>query len=70
VAELAASLICKRLQIGSDVASHAAYLASWIGILGESPKALLSVLGEGRKAADLIAPEEELLEAKPLALAT
>jgi antirestriction protein ArdC len=69
VAELAASLICQRLQIGSDVASHAAYLASWIGILGESPKALLSVLGEARKAADLIAPEEELPEAKPLALA-
>jgi antirestriction protein ArdC len=68
VAELAASLICQRLQIGTDVASHAAYLASWIGILGESPKALLSVLGEARKAADLIAPEEELLEAKPLAV--
>jgi antirestriction protein ArdC len=68
VAELAASLICQRLQIGSDVASHAAYLASWIRILGESPKALLSVLGEARKAADLIAPEEELVEAKPLAV--
>jgi hypothetical protein len=30
--------------------------------------ALLSVIGEARKAADLIAPEEELPEAQPLAL--
>ena len=38
VAELAASLVCQRVQIGSDVASHAAYLASWIRILAESPR--------------------------------
>jgi hypothetical protein len=40
----------------------------WIRILGEAPKALLSILGEARKVADLIAPEGDLPEAQPLPL--
>ncbi|MEY2645861.1 MAG: hypothetical protein RLZZ611_2510 [Cyanobacteriota bacterium] len=57
VAELGAVLLGDRLEIGSDTANHAAYLAGWIGLLRESPRLLLQVLGDARRAADLICPE-------------
>lgn len=57
VAELAAVLICYRLQIGSQMANHAAYLKEWANILKEEPKALFKVLSQARQAADLIIPE-------------
>ncbi|MFM7313140.1 MAG: zincin-like metallopeptidase domain-containing protein, partial [Cyanobium sp.] len=57
VAELGAVLLGDRLEIGSDVANHAAYLASWINLLKESPRVLLQVLGDARRGADLICPE-------------
>ena len=59
VAELGAVLLGDRLEIGSDVSHHAAYLSHWIELLRESPRLLFQVLGEARRAADLIAPEEE-----------
>jgi antirestriction protein ArdC len=59
VAELGAVLLGDRLEIGSDVANHAAYLASWINLLKESPRVLLQVLGDARRAADLICPEAQ-----------
>ena len=58
VAELGAVLLGERLEIGSDVANHAAYLASWIALLRESPRVLVEVLGDARRAVDLICPEE------------
>jgi antirestriction protein ArdC len=57
VAELGAVLLGDRLEIGSDVCNHAAYLSHWIELLRESPRLLFQVLGEARRAADLIAPE-------------
>jgi len=60
VAELGAVLLGDRLEIGSDVCNHAAYLGGWIGLLQESPQLLLQVLREARMAADLIAPESDL----------
>jgi len=58
VAELAAVLISYRLQIGCQLANHAAYLSNWAELLREGgAKALFSVLSDARKAADLIAPE-------------
>jgi antirestriction protein ArdC len=57
VAELGAVLLGDRLEIGSDVRHHAAYLSHWIELLRESPRLLFQVLGEARRAADLIAPE-------------
>ena len=57
VAELGAVLLGDRLEIGSDVCNHAAYLAHWIELLRESPRLLFQVLSEARQAADLIAPE-------------
>jgi antirestriction protein ArdC len=57
VAELGTVLLGDRLEIGSDVANHAAYLASWISLLQESPRVLLQVLGDARRAADLICSE-------------
>lgn len=57
VAELGSVLLGDRLEIGSDLANHASYLASWISLLQESPRLLLQVLAEARRAADLIAPE-------------
>lgn len=57
VAELGSVLLGDRLEIGSDLANHASYLASWIALLKETPGLLLQVLSEARQAADLIAPD-------------
>jgi antirestriction protein ArdC len=50
-------LLGDRLEIGSAMANHAAYLGHWIELLRSSPKVLLQVLGDARRAADLIHPE-------------
>lgn len=57
VAELGAVLLGDRLEIGSAMANHAAYLGHWVQLLRESPRVLLQVLSDARKAADLICPE-------------
>jgi len=57
VAELGAVLLGDRLEIGSAMANHAAYLGHWVELLRESPRVLLQVLTDARKAADLICPE-------------
>ena len=57
VAELGAVLLGDRLEIGSAMANHAAYLDHWIALLKESPRVLLEVLSDARRAADLICPE-------------
>ncbi len=60
VTELGAVLLGDRLEIGSEVESHAAYLGHWIELLKESPKVLFQVLSEARQAADLICPDRQL----------
>ena len=65
VAELGAVLLGDRLEIGSEIESHAAYLGHWIELLKESPKVLFQVLSEARQAADLICPEGCLLGDPP-----
>jgi len=57
VAELGAVLLGDRLEIGSPVQNHAAYLQHWITLLKTTPTLLLRLLGEARQAADLIYPE-------------
>ena len=57
VAELAAVLVCYRLQIGCKIENHAAYLKHWVEILKEDSKVIFKVLSQARAAADLIAPE-------------
>jgi antirestriction protein ArdC len=57
VAELGAVLLGDRLEIGSDTRNHAAYLSHWIALLRETPRLLLQVLSDARRAADLIVPE-------------
>jgi antirestriction protein ArdC len=57
IAELGSVLLGDRLEIGSDLANHASYLGSWIDQLKESPRLLLQVLAESRRAVDLIVPE-------------
>ena len=57
VAELGAFLVCRRLEVDSCPDNHAAYLSGWISMLRESPKVLLKVLSDARKAADLITVE-------------
>lgn len=57
VAELGAVLLGDRLEIGSAVANHAAYLGHWLELLNASPRVLLQVLSEARQAADLVCPE-------------
>lgn len=54
VAELAAFLICNRLEISSNTENHAAYLASWAGVLREGPKVLFKALGQASAAANAI----------------
>lgn len=56
VAELGAVLLGDRLEIGSNVSNHAAYLAEWIQLLRDSPTVLYRLLSEARRAADLICP--------------
>jgi antirestriction protein ArdC len=58
VAELGAVLLGDRLEIGSPVQNHAAYLQQWISLLKTTPSLLLRLLGEARQAADLICPEQ------------
>ena len=57
IAELGAVLLGDRLEIGTEIESHAAYLSHWIELLKQSPKLLFQVLREARQAADLIYPE-------------
>lgn len=57
VAELGAVLLGDRLEIGSAMANHAAYLGHWVELLQESPRLLLQVLSDARKAADQVYPE-------------
>ena len=57
VAELGAVLLGDRLEIGSAMANHAAYLDHWPELLKESPRLLLQVLSDARRAADLVCPE-------------
>ena len=54
---MGAVLLGDRLEIGSAMANHAAYLRHWVEMLRESPRVLLQVLSDARKAADLICPE-------------
>jgi antirestriction protein ArdC len=54
VAELAAFLICNRLEISSCTENHAAYLGNWAGVLKEGPKVLFKVLSDATKAANAI----------------
>jgi len=57
MAELGAVLLGDRLEIGSELQSHAAYLEHWIALLQAEPQVLFQVLGEARQAVELIAPE-------------
>ena len=57
VAELGAVLLGDRLEIGSEVNHHAAYLSHWVDLLQESPRLLVQVLGDARRAADQIVAE-------------
>jgi antirestriction protein ArdC len=57
IAELGAFLLGVRLEIGSAVENHAAYLGSWIAALKAQPKTLLQSLSAATKAANLIHPE-------------
>ena len=58
VAELGAVLLCDRLEIGSEIESHAAYLCHWIGLLKKEPKILFQVMRDANSASKLIWPEE------------
>ncbi|MFN9630807.1 MAG: ArdC family protein [Cyanobacteriota bacterium] len=62
LAELGAVLLGERLEIGSDVSNHAAYLAEWIKLLRQSPSLLYKLLSEARQAADLISPPQPVQE--------
>ena len=50
-------LLRDRLEFGVAMANHAADLGHWVELLRESPRVLLQVLGDARRAADLICPE-------------
>lgn len=60
IAELAAVLVCYRLQVGSEFTNHAAYLKGWAQILKAEPKQLFKILGKARAAADLITNTTEV----------
>ena len=54
VAELAAFLICNRLEISSSTENHAAYLGHWARVIKEGPKVLFKALGQASAAANAI----------------
>ncbi|MDM7952503.1 MAG: zincin-like metallopeptidase domain-containing protein [Cyanobium sp. CZS 25K] len=54
VAELGSVLLGDRLEIGSALENHAAYLGHWIELLRQSPQVLYQVLGEARQAVGLV----------------
>ena len=54
IAELGAFLLCRRIEVASCVEGHASYLSAWVEMLRESPRVLLNVLSDARKAADMI----------------
>lgn len=66
IAELGSILQGQRLEIGCDLANHAAYLAHWAQLLKASPRVLFQVLSQARQAADLIAPEPPAPEHEPV----
>lgn len=67
VAELGAVLVGDRLEVGSAAINHAAYLQHWVALLQESPRLLVQVLGEARRAADLVAPDSLAMPTKRVA---
>jgi len=54
VAELAAFLICNRLEISSNAENHAAYLGHWAQVIKEGPKVLYKALGQASAACNAI----------------
>lgn len=48
------ALLGDRLEIGSEIESHGAYLGHWIELLKESQKVLFQVHSETHQVADLI----------------
>jgi len=61
VAELGEVLLGDRLEIGSEIESHAAYLGQWVELLNESPKVLFQLLSVARQAVDLICPDASIV---------
>jgi antirestriction protein ArdC len=59
VAVLGAVLLGHRLEVGSAFENRAAYLQHWIRLLRESPGVVFQVLGEARRAVEMVAPEAE-----------
>ena len=70
VAELGAVLLGDRLEIGSEIESHAAYLSHWIGLLKEEPKILFQVMRDANAASKLIWPEELQAPFDPIPVAS
>ena len=58
MAELGSVLLGDRLEIGSALENHAAYLGHWIELLRQSPQVLYQVLGEARQAVELVCAEQ------------
>ena len=55
VAELTAAMICHSMGFDSRITDNsAAYLDSWIGVLKQEPKFIVSVMADVNKASDLI----------------
>jgi antirestriction protein ArdC len=70
VAELGAVLLGDRLEIGNAVDNHAAYCQHWVRLLRESPAVLFQVLGEARRAVELVQPDVAVEERSATAVST
>jgi len=65
IAELGAFLLGVRLEIGSCVENHAAYLGAWIAALKAQPRMLFQSLGAATKAANLIHSDPATAASEP-----
>src|SRR5262249_22727798 len=67
VAELCAAFLCAEFAIDGEL-RHAGYIAHWIELVRDDPKAFFTAASKAQKAADYLR-ELVLAEAKPLPLA-
>lgn len=70
VAELGAVLLGDQLEVGSAFQNHAAYCQHWVRLLRETPQVLFQVLGEARRAVELVIPDAGVEDRSALAVRT
>ncbi len=59
IAELGAVMCMNKANMESDISNHAAYLSSWIGVVKEKPRLLMSIISKSSDAVKMIFGESD-----------